>query len=279
MSCRLVVQPRLGLTAARELAAESAAGEVIVFIDDDNLLGPDYLEIVTEDFDADPALGALGGSVIPQYSIPLPGWLGRDESHLAVRRLPSGFWSATSRPPYSDAFPIGAGMAVRTGLARAWAESLHGDVRIEGRQGSRLFSGEDVDLDLFVLSEGFVVAVDARLVVTHVIDESRLSRRYLERLVRDGTRSTAQIETKWGPRFGVPISPDFYRRDPALLLRALLCWALGFMSPRYRLRWIYYREVLAAIAKSFAASKPISRQRDTSMAVDPARTHSQSPGA
>lgn len=245
---RVVAQPVPGLTAAREKAAEVALGDVIVFVDDDNIIGPGYLATVAEDFANHPDLGVLGATVIPEYTAPPPWWIGRYEAHLAVRRTPSGFWAIADRPPYSDAFPIGAGMAARGGIVRAWAESLATETRVEGRIGSSLASGEDVDLDLFALSVGSTIAVDGRLVVRHVIGENRLAVPYLERLVRSATRSTAQVEEKWGPRFDIEISTGFYRRDPGLPLRAFACWVLAPFHPAIRLRWAYYREVLAARA-------------------------------
>src|SRR5579863_1904760 len=40
---RLIRESRPGLTAAREAAIDNAQGDVIVFVDDDNILGRHYL--------------------------------------------------------------------------------------------------------------------------------------------------------------------------------------------------------------------------------------------
>ena len=61
----LIREDRLGLTAAREAAIEAAKGDVVLFVDDDNIIGPGYLSTVAEAFAGDAALGLLGGRVVP----------------------------------------------------------------------------------------------------------------------------------------------------------------------------------------------------------------------
>ena len=94
--------------AARETAIRRARGRVVLFLDDDNVLEPGYLAGVVEAF-RDPALGVLGGGVIPEYEATPPSWLTEFEAYLAVRRYPRELVVETTGLPYTGHFPIGAG--------------------------------------------------------------------------------------------------------------------------------------------------------------------------
>ena len=65
---QVIVEPTQGLTAARATAIRAARGDVIIFVDDDNVLGDRYLKTVADAFTRYPRLGLLGGSVYPSTS-------------------------------------------------------------------------------------------------------------------------------------------------------------------------------------------------------------------
>lgn len=66
-------EPRPGLYYARVAAIRAARGDLLVFLDDDVVPEPDFLDHVAEAF-ADPTVGVVGGAIhgIPQG--PLPSW-------------------------------------------------------------------------------------------------------------------------------------------------------------------------------------------------------------
>ena len=57
---RHVREDEIGLTAARLRAIREATGELLVFIDDDNILAPDFLEKALAIASRCPYLGAFG---------------------------------------------------------------------------------------------------------------------------------------------------------------------------------------------------------------------------
>lgn len=84
---RLIPAPKLGVAHARRLVFDHAAeigAKMILFVDDDNLLDPDYLETGLGIGHADSRLGCWGGQMIGEYGAPAPEWLGRFEKYLAV---------------------------------------------------------------------------------------------------------------------------------------------------------------------------------------------------
>jgi GT2 family glycosyltransferase len=59
-----VVQPRKGLNAARQLGATRASGEIVIYTDDDVVVGPDWVRAMVAPF-ADPEVSAVTGAVLP----------------------------------------------------------------------------------------------------------------------------------------------------------------------------------------------------------------------
>jgi len=240
---RVLREPRQGLTAAREAAIANAQGELILFVDDDNILDPGYLDRVIESF-ADEKLGLLGGAIYPEYEAPPPKWFLEYENLIAIRRYPSSLRVTTADFRHSDFFPVGAGFAVRRSLARSYVEDCERDVRIEGRKGAALSSGEDIDLALYVLSQGHSLMVTGALRLLHVIPPGRVNEAYIRRLARSGLVSSAEIERKWGRRLNGSIFPLLGWPRWKVWLRAGIFSVLSPFSPKYRIK----REIFMTVA-------------------------------
>ena len=86
-SVRVVREDKLGLTHARVRGFQEAKGEIVVMVDDDNVLKPDYLERAVEILEKNPELGAIGGKALPEFEIEPPEWLKGRSSGLGLRDL------------------------------------------------------------------------------------------------------------------------------------------------------------------------------------------------
>lgn len=96
---RYLFEPRPGLHAGRHRGLKEAAGDVLVFADDDSRGEPGWLAAIEENF-ADPAVAMVGGNNRPEFLAPPPDWLarlwrepwlgGRAISLLSVLVLPEG---------------------------------------------------------------------------------------------------------------------------------------------------------------------------------------------
>src|SRR5437016_1280228 len=65
-----VREEELGLTPARLRGIAEASGELLLFVDDDNILAPDYLERASALVRAHPYLGVLGAGVLaPEFDV------------------------------------------------------------------------------------------------------------------------------------------------------------------------------------------------------------------
>ena len=214
-----------------------------MFVDDDNIIDPGYLGQVRKRFAAHEDLGLLGGAIYPEYETVPPSWFMAFEPILAVRRYPSDYWKLTARPPYTNDFPIGAGMSVRRSIAVEYARTLAGPDRIEGRRVGALSSGEDTDLGFYVLAHGGHLAVDGRLRLRHVIPAARLDQSYLRELVRGTTQSALLVDRKWSPVFGAPVMPRLQVSGRGLFARAVVAKLIGTARPAFRLKAEYYAAV------------------------------------
>ena len=105
---RHVREDELGLTAARLRGIKESHGGLLVFVDDDNVLQPDYLTECLTLAKNYPFIGALGGQVIPEYELP-PGEDIKPFLHyLLIRKFDEAKWSNLLN--FHATSPCGAGM-------------------------------------------------------------------------------------------------------------------------------------------------------------------------
>ena len=181
-NARMVREDKVGLTHARLRGIAEAKGELLVFIDDDNLLAPDYFERCWQIARDWPQLGAWGGSVAGEFEVPPPDWIKRFLPGMVVMEIDRDYWS--NMAVWSAAIPFGAGMCVRIGLAHIYAEGVRKDPLRQqlGRTGSNMTASEDVDLAFTVIDQGFGTARFKDLKITHLIPKERLTEDYVVRL-------------------------------------------------------------------------------------------------
>ncbi|MGH6957447.1 MAG: glycosyltransferase [Caulobacteraceae bacterium] len=209
---RHVLASELGLSFARARGIREATAPVVVFVDDDNILDPTYLEIALNISREWPILGVWGGSIEPEFESPPPREVEPYLSMLALRTVERATWSNVSGS--IAATPWGAGLCLRTSLGLAYCDHLStSNVQITDRKGRDLVSGGDVELSYFACHTGLGMGVFPQLRVTHLIPKERVQAPYLLRL-RTGIGTSDQLLAhKWLGR-----SPRSFR-SPANLLR------------------------------------------------------------
>lgn len=204
-AARIVDEPELGLTAARLRGIAEARGELLVWVDDDNVLAPDYLDLASTIAREWPRLGAWGcGDFTPEWETPPPAEFQPYLSYLAVGRAPRDRWS-NLRYDF-PAMPAGAGLCVRADVARRYAENVRRDPRRKslGRSGNGLGACEDHDIACTAIDAGYGTGVFTALRMMHLMPAARVREDYLLRLVEGHARSTVLLMALRDPTLRPP---------------------------------------------------------------------------
>ncbi len=181
---RHVREAQLGLTAARLAGVSAAAGDLLVFVDDDNILDSEYLSAALRISKEWPKLGVWGGRIDPEFEVQPPQWTRKYWPLLAIRQLSADRWS--NLVDQTETTPCGAGMCVRAVVARQYADMVRSDRRrLElGRKGASLASCEDTDLAFLACDLGYGTGLFESLSLMHLIPAARVTEEYLLGLVR-----------------------------------------------------------------------------------------------
>jgi glycosyltransferase involved in cell wall biosynthesis len=198
-SARHVREEELGLTPARLRGIQEAAGELLIFVDDDNVLAPSFLERAARIRSEFPQLGAFGaGKITAEFETTPDSELTPYLKMLTIRDEPKAAWS--NFVSYNSSSPWGAGLCLLRRVGLAYMETLAADTvrRSLGRRGKILLSCEDLDLSLFACKLGFGTGVFPELALLHLIPSRRLKRQYLVELAGGNVISHVILARLWG---------------------------------------------------------------------------------
>ncbi len=173
-------EEKTGLTHARLCGIAAASGELLVFVDDDNVLRADYLAACQKISANFPGLGAWSGSCLPEFEMEpaaeLRPWL----AGLVIEKITLPVWAKLRTS--SAATPMGAGMVVRQSQARHYRELALKDPLRQSldRSGQALGGGGDTDMALCGFDLGLGAGRFPELELTHLIPARRVTLEYLE---------------------------------------------------------------------------------------------------
>jgi glycosyltransferase involved in cell wall biosynthesis len=181
---RHIREDELGLTPARLRGIKEATSEVLVFVDDDNLLDANFLEIALEISKDWRILGAWGGQIRAEFEEAPPEWIKPFLPMLAVREFSQDKWSNLTQ--HVGTTPCGAGLCVRRVVAERYMWMLQqDDRRIDlDRKGKSLTSCGDSDLAFTACDIGLGTGQFTRLQLTHLISKHRIQESYLLSLMK-----------------------------------------------------------------------------------------------
>jgi len=218
---RLLREETLGLTPARLLGIREARGELLIFVDDDNVLDPDYLATAQRIAAERSYLGSWSGQCRAVFDEPPPEWTRRYWGNLVIREFEHDVWS--NLPRLADTMPCGAGLCVRRSVAQhylALHQSGQRSFQLD-RTGNSLVSGGDNDLAACACDLGLGVGLMADLKLQHLIPPQRLTADYLARLAE-------------GIHFSSTILDAMRDKPPQgdSLARSLLSWFRCWTAPK-----------------------------------------------
>ncbi|HSY42845.1 MAG TPA: glycosyltransferase [Candidatus Acidoferrum sp.] len=234
---RHIHEEKTGLTHARVRGIAESKGNLLVFVDDDNVLRADYLENALKVSANYPFLGALSGSCLPEFEVEPPMELHPFLAGLLIEKLSESFWAKL--PAAGQALPAGAGMVVCRTVAAYYREQvLHDPLRQAlGRSGNKLSAGEDSDMALCGFALGLGAGRFPELELTHLISARRLTLEYLEGIHEGFGYSGTLIHFIYDPKG--QFSPPMWGVPPSVfksLLLWLVMWVKGKNHVERRIR-------------------------------------------
>jgi glycosyltransferase involved in cell wall biosynthesis len=177
-------EDQLGITYARLCGIGKSTGQLLVFVDDDNVLVPDYLENALAIAARHPHLTVFGAGILePEFEIQPPAELNCLLFLLALRSVPAPRWS--NHPKDSSCLPFGAGMCVRREAAGQFVRFCQRSnlAAMLDRKGDQLFSHGDDLFSWAAADAGNGFGIFPELRITHLISAGRLNRAYFLRLI------------------------------------------------------------------------------------------------
>lgn len=185
LSARVISEPTLGLSHARNRGIREAQGDVVVFLDDDAYPRPGWLGGLLGAF-SDPFVEASGGPVNPRFDGPLPAWL----DHRYLPYLSAWDRGPTAHDLVYNEYPRGANIAFR----RSALERVGPFSPRLGRRGTRLASCEEIEICLRIERTGGRVRYQPDARVDHVVPTARLDAHWMARRFHWQGRSEAVLE-------------------------------------------------------------------------------------
>jgi len=174
-----------GLVMARHAGILNTTGEVIVFVDQDNVLAPDFLTTVLRIAQDFPWLGTWGGLMTPRFERPELAPPKALYGLLTLRSAERDLWS--NDPNHHESTPWGAGLCVRRSVANAYSAALRADPR-KGKLdlcGDKRLASGDTDICYTGCSHGFGKGVFTNLNLEHLIPAERCTSAYLCKTAHD----------------------------------------------------------------------------------------------
>lgn len=205
---RFIENPPQGIARARLRAMREFLGgptNLMLFVDDDNLLAPDYLEAGLAIGEREPKLGCWGGQLVGRFAVPPPDWIGPFLKYLAVFPLERELRLKGSFTGNFDCVPPTAGMFMRRVLADQHLRMLDAKpehLALGGSRGAPI-GGEDMDIGLSALDIGYEAARFPQLTITHLMPADRLNVEYMCKLMRSIRTGTLLL----GALRGVGLKP------------------------------------------------------------------------
>lgn len=181
---RVISEPRQGLTYARLSGITHSSGELVIFIDDDNIIRNDFLFESDRIFNEFPYIGAFSGQVQLIYDEEPPAWTKKYWGMLVHRLFLGNKWGNLYFE--NDIMPNGAGLCLRREVALHY-KSVHESghrVIILDRSADSLLSGGDNDLAMCACDIGLGMGLFEQLYLYHYIPPSRFTLSYLAGLTQ-----------------------------------------------------------------------------------------------
>ena len=172
---RYFVENKQGLSHARNRGIDESRGDILIFLDDDSFVKPDYLSNLKRQMETHPDAMAFGGKITPLFeSGEEPKWLSK-WTYSWVSAIDKGNEVVLFE---GNSYPIGANM----GFRRTCIEQC-GNFNTElGRSKKNMMGGEEKDFFNRLKEKNLLIYYFPDIHVEHVIPPQRTTKDYIVRM-------------------------------------------------------------------------------------------------
>ena len=247
----MVSEPELGISNARNRGIREAKGDVIIFIDDDVELLPEFVIDYAAAYNRWPQATCIGGKVELKWVSPRPGWL----TDSLIGLLGVTLCPDEERQYHSPAFHIiGCNMSFRR---EVFAELGGFDVSL-GYSGTKLFGDEDNEMLRRIEASGGTIVHSHLPRLFHLIERDKLRRsyfrdRYFYQAITDAKRDLSRTDGSDGDLIRLRIKE---REIRASLRRAAIKKLIG---GKLRFEDVVWLEYVSTRLKEFEAASATRR--------------------
>ena len=176
---RIISEKKQGLSYARLTGIKAASFEIVAFVDDDNRLFEDWVEIAFDFMSHHHEIGLCGGQTFPHYEVTPQPWFENVKHTIAVGEQGTGIEDITEK----SKFVWGAGALIKKSLVIKAIEL--GFINItSSRVPNFLGGGDDWELACIIRAMKMKIYYNERLKLYHYIPVSRTQWEYIRKNAR-----------------------------------------------------------------------------------------------
>ncbi len=185
----VVTEKQLGLSFARKRGFLEAQYAFVSFIDDDNWVCPEWVQLVYNTMTHNSKIGACGGLNEAICEIEPPIWFENFKESYAVGKQAEKSGDIT----WTRGYLWGAGLTIRKTAMQNLLDNGFISL-LSDRQGSTLVSGGDSEICFALRLAGWRLWYEPCLTLKHYLPKERLDWSYLKRLHREFGASTVGLD-------------------------------------------------------------------------------------
>ena len=187
---RYYFEPRQGAGFARHRAIKEARGNLIGFLDDDNLPTDNWVAAACAFGKTHSRAGAYGSQIHGEFEVEPPKDFHRIQSFLAIKDRGS---EPNLYDPAILSLPPGAGLVVRR---QVWFDHVPPTQVLQGPVKESLTKkGEDFEALMHIGNAGWEIWYNPEMQISHQIPSWRLEKNYLVTLTRCAGLNTCYLRT------------------------------------------------------------------------------------
>lgn len=174
LNCIYVEEYNQGLSFGRNRGIVESTTPIVTFIDDDAVIEKHFLEKAVEYLEKNKEAAAVGGKIFAKYLNKKPVWMSKYIQALVghVDYGDIGFEYPVGKYPYGSNMTINKQALIDAGMFNTAL----------GRIGSGGLGGEEKDMFDKLMAAGHKIIYVPELIVYHSVDDSRLTKEYIQKL-------------------------------------------------------------------------------------------------